>query len=307
LLIADHSIEKRVKNGLLLRSVIGMVKVLITGSKGFIGTHLVNYFKRFNIEVIEHNRSVSDIVQIDMNKELFKDVDYVFHLASTVDNYNMITNEYKDIQVNCMGTVSLMRGVKQYCPQARVVYISSFFTNNNNPLGLYGATKLCAEHITLAYARVYNLDCCIATLCNVYGEGEQINNTKKNALMRMTCELIDNKPVNVYKEKSYRYFLHVEDVCRALATIGMIGERNKQYDVCSDSPLLFSDAIKKIRTIVKSKSKLVSIEPNDFHKAVGIKKAVMDNTNLKKLNWSPNITFSKGIKRVEEWYRAKNK
>ena len=76
------------------------MKALITGSKGFIGEHLVRELIKLNYTVVLHDRTISDISEIHTIPEMFKDVDVVFHLASTINNYNILDKPFEDVKTN---------------------------------------------------------------------------------------------------------------------------------------------------------------------------------------------------------------
>src|SRR3989344_3576017 len=121
--------------------------VLITGGMGFIGSHLVRKYvqnndhtyilsrsnnKRDNIMGIENkiNLIIKDIK--DVEESDVADKDYIFHLAGTVDNYAVKEGQpYRDIEINCNGTIALLEAVKNFNPKARIIFASTFFVNGN--------------------------------------------------------------------------------------------------------------------------------------------------------------------------------
>jgi nucleoside-diphosphate-sugar epimerase len=279
-----------------------MTKILVTGSHGFIGKNLVRFLKGKDIEVVEHNREVGDIQYISGHKNLFEGVDVVYHLASTVHNYHVLDAPYEDARTNVIGTISLLEGMRLYCPTAKLVFVSSFFVNDGEPKALYGATKLCAEHICKTYSRVFGIHCVIARLGNVFGPGERVDDIKKNALMRLIINAIEGKPITIYQEASIRFFLYITDVLDALWLLPWKGENMVIYDICDSKPMNFETTILLAHNVVKSKSEIVYIEPPLFHKQVGIEVAHMNPTPLRELGWEPYVDLEQGIKLVEEWY-----
>jgi fibrillarin-like rRNA methylase len=133
---------------------------------------------------------IKDIKNI--SAEDVADKDQIYHLASTVDNYAVKEGRpYEDIEINCVGTISLLEACKNFNPAAKIFLASTFFVNGNvdkipvgpsapcNPLGLYGATRLAAEHFFHIYHKVFGLNVVIARFTNVFGDYEQGSNKKK--------------------------------------------------------------------------------------------------------------------------------
>src|SRR3989338_9143992 len=117
--------------------------------------------------------------------------DLIFHLAGSTDNYAIIEGEpYKEIELNCNTTIALLEACKKYSPKARIIFASTFFVNGNveklpvtpespcNPLGLYGATRLAAEHFCRIYHNLFGMDIIIVRFTNVFGAREQISKKK---------------------------------------------------------------------------------------------------------------------------------
>ena len=307
-----------------------MTKVLITGGLGFIGSSIAkkcieldydvtiisrNKNKLYNIRSIEDkvNLIIKDIKDITTEVE---QQDIIFHCASTVDNYNIQTDPYLDVNVNIIGTISLLEACKKYNPFVKIVYTSTFFVNGNpeylpvnykqkeEPLGLYGSTKLCTEHILKTYMRVYDLKIVIARLSNVFGIGEQSDNNKKAAFNRMINLAVNNEPIKLYDNgKITRDYIYVDDVVDALLLLSQKGIIGNVYYVGNG----IGKTLKELVDIICKEAKTNNveiIESPKFHKQVGIDSFVCDIEPLKELGWNSKITVEEGIKRVVEQYRT---
>jgi nucleoside-diphosphate-sugar epimerase len=172
------------------------MKILITGGLGFIGSTLAKkcvdlgydvtiitrtFDKINNVESILEEITILKRTDITTISSEVIGFDVIFHCASTVDNYNIFDNPYLDANTNINGTIALLEACRVHNPNVKVIFTSTFFVNGNppempvtpdmkpEPLGLYGATKLCAEHILKTYNRVFDIDIRIARLSNVFG------------------------------------------------------------------------------------------------------------------------------------------
>src|ERR1043166_8358579 len=141
------------------------MNILITGGLGFIGSALTNRLCLENQVTVlsrsEQKRSrLRDADRVRIKNMALEDIsaadcagmDLVIHCASTVDNYNILTDPYLDVRTNCAGTIALLEACKEHKP--KLLFVSTFFVYGNapklpvdelspcEPLGLYPATRL---------------------------------------------------------------------------------------------------------------------------------------------------------------------
>jgi len=147
-------------------------RVLVTGSTGFIGQHLVTALRNIGCEVVALIRSTSDtkklpsgitIMSGDLQdiKTLYEPltgVDCVFHLAAHMEFYPSKRNEELIYKVNVLGTENLVRAaIKQNVK--RFIHCSTTETigavvnppgdeySPSNPSYAYGKSKLESEKV----------------------------------------------------------------------------------------------------------------------------------------------------------------
>jgi len=307
---------------------MGKKDILITGGLGFIGSNLakkalerdfsVSLLSRSN-KKLKNIKGLEDKVQIiyknvkEIENEL-KDKDYIFHLASTVDNYNIHSDPYLDIDVNCNGTIALLEACKKYNPLAKIVFASTFFVNGNleklpankdspcNPRGLYSATRLAAEHFCKIYNDVFNLNSVIARFTNVFGPNEEADNKKKAAFNYLIKQAVEDKDIPIYGDGNFkRDYIYVEDVSDALLTLADKGKKGEVYYVGRGEGVKFIDLINiVIEEAGKGRVKYVPIP--EFHKNVGIVNYFADINPLRELGWEPKISLREGIKKTIQGY-----
>jgi nucleoside-diphosphate-sugar epimerase len=305
-------------------------KVLITGGLGFIGSHITQrcvaegYSVRLLSKTdrkIKNIQGIEDKVELvlkdirDISREDVSGVDYLFHCASTTDNYNINNAPYLDIETNCTGTIAMLEACRRHNSSVRIIYLSTFFVNGNlkelpatpeshcEPLGLYPATKLAGEHFCKIYGKVFGLDTVIARMTNVFGTHEQRNNKKKAAFNNLIELAVQGKDVPIYSNGEFtRDYIYVSDVTEALLTLAEKGERGRVYYVGNGTPIKF----KKLMEIVIQEAgsgSLVPIEPPEFHKNVGIVDYYCDNSPLRLLGWKPKVSMQEGIRKVVQEYK----
>ena len=303
---------------------------LITGGYGLIGSALANSLVG-NVTILSRSERHKERLAKKDIKIILKDlariekadiegIDVIYHLASTVDNYNVLTNPYLDVKTNINGTIRLLEICKDFANKPKIVFLSTFFVYGNeydktkipinensktDPLAIYPATKLCAESIIKLYSRLYDIPYLILRLTNVYGENEDYVNKKKGALNYLIMQAIKGETIRLYKGGNfYRDYIYVGDVVEALKFIEKKGITNDTYLIGYGKPILFKDLIDYIHRITNNKSLIQEVEPPIFHKTVGINNFVADISKIKKLGWQPKINYQEGIKKIADRYKS---
>ena len=173
-----------------------MIKSLVTGGAGFIGSNLVDRLITLGHEVVCIDNEYADndffywnknaknykvdITKYSEIKNLFKSVDYVFHLAAESRIGPSIENPLKAIDINILGTSNILQCSRDNNIK-RLIYssTSSGYGLNTLPnvetqlddcLNPYSVTKIAAEKICKMYSDFYNLPTIIFRYFNVYGE-----------------------------------------------------------------------------------------------------------------------------------------
>lgn len=305
-----------------------MKKYLITGGFGLIGSTLASKLKG---DVTLVSRSKTHIHRIDpkkfkvilkpvekLSKKDIEGTDIIYHCASTVDNYHILTDPYIDVETNIKGTIHLLELCKDLKKQPKIVFFSTFFVYGNtyeqtkkkitensptDPLAIYPATKLCTENIIKSYHAIFGIPYLIVRLTNVYGQAEDFNNKKKGALNWLIMQAVLGNELPIYKGGNfYRDYIHVDDVARAV--ISLNSKSNDIYLIGYGKPVYFKKLIEYILEETGNKSKVKQIDPPVFHKHVGVRNFVANTAKIQKTGWKPTISPQKGIIQVVNYYKT---
>jgi len=303
---------------------------LITGGYGLIGSELANSLEG-NITILTRSdknkdrvtkKGVRVLIQElkNLEKKDIESVDTIYHFASTVDNYNVLSNPYIDVETNINGTIHLLELCRDLRKKPKIVFLSTFFVYGNEydrtktpinensktgPLALYPATKLCAESIIKLYSRLYYIPYLILRLTNVYGEKEDYNNKKKGALNYLIMQAVKGKPLSIYRGGDFkRDYIYVTDVISAIKFLESKSIINDTYLVGFGEPVLFKDLIKYLNFITNKKSPIRTVNPPEFHKIVGIENFVADTSKIRKLGWKSTVDYKEGIKKIADKYTS---
>ena len=172
------------------------MKVLLTGSSGFLGSEILKYFIHNNIDIKTLGRSISNNIQIDLAKDTYNintNFDLIIHAAGKAHD----NNNYTFHDVNYLGTKNLLNSLITNPPKS-FVFISTvavYGTNEgeliseNHPLNAtdeYGKSKIDAEKLIINWCNKFNVCFTILRLPLVVGENppgnlkKMINAIKKN-------------------------------------------------------------------------------------------------------------------------------
>ena len=136
------------------------MKVLVTGSDGFIGKNLIAHLREGNeFEVLQYFNGCGESVL----RRFVAGADFVFHLAGV--------NRPQEVSEFAAGNVDLTRRLAGFISmsgrQVPVVFTSSIQAQFDNP---YGRSKRAAEDALLAHSAATNSPVYIYRLPNVFGK-----------------------------------------------------------------------------------------------------------------------------------------
>jgi len=295
-----------------------MEKILITGGAGFIGLNLVKHLhkKKNKIYVIDlpkkikrYKKKLSGCVLIPGNIEnenLFnkinKKVDTVYHLAAKCSTEFSEKMPINCLKTNVLGTTNLFNWSIKNRPK-KIVFTSSMavygkMTSNAKenynckPISIYGISKLAAENI-LFKLQSKHTKVIILRLFNVYGPGQNMENTKQGMLSIYLSQILKYKKVFIKGSLNrFRDFVFINDVISAL-TLGF--KKSNIYNVGFGKPHKVIDVIKILFHLTKNnfnkkKVKLLTKHSGDpWGNFANISK-------IKKIGWRPKFNLISGTK-----------
>jgi len=217
-----------------------MIKSIVTGGCGFIGSHLVNRLIELGHEVlvldrvhpINPNKNATYYLQ-DLSEKyskyihLFESVTNVFHLASEVSIPYCVEKPNESMANNILSTMNVLEcsrihKIKRFIfSSTSAVYgntmiIPSYETNQVDCLNTYSISKYSGEQLCKMYYDIYGLETIIFRYFNVYGEGQHKTGQYAPVMSIFKRQKENNEPITVV-DPGYqtRDFVHVSDVVYA--------------------------------------------------------------------------------------------
>jgi len=188
------------------------MRVLVTGSAGFIGSHLVQLLRsRGGIEVAEfdiRNSASQDVRSLDSVVAAAKGADAIVHLAALTLDAESVQRPAEYFETNVIGTFNVLEAAHRLGVRV-VLNASSAAAGGTTP---YGTSKLCGELLCGSYARTYGMRAANMRIFNVYGAGND-----KGVVHAFFGRIREGRPVIVHDDGEYvRDYVHVRDVAAAI-------------------------------------------------------------------------------------------
>jgi dTDP-glucose 4,6-dehydratase len=247
------------------------MRFVVTGGRGFIGSHFVNLALQRGHSVIDVDIMTycsSHVLPWDNHSSyshLKKDISELKHIpfCDVIVNFAAETHVDNSISYSCdfartnfngvHNLLELIRGKVYERPlfvqiSTDEVYgdiLNGEFTEDDpfRPSNPYSATKAAAEHLVTSYARTYGIEYLITRSSNNYGPRQY-----EEKLIAKTISCIkEGRKVPLHGDGSYmRDWIYVEDNARAILDLIESGCKNESYNISGGLHLSNKDVVNQI-------------------------------------------------------------
>lgn len=200
------------------------MKILVTGSKGFIGKNLIAELR---------NQNYSEIYEYDVDSTA-EDLDYytkncefVFHLAGI----NRPNDQKEFLEGNFGFTSILLDNLKKYNNKSSFLLASSIQALLDNP---YGISKKAGEDLLFRYNKETNSKVLIYRFPNVFGKWCKPN--YNSAIATFSYNIARDLPIIVNDKNVEMKLIYIDDLVKELIS-ALEGKENKQDDFCYVEPV----------------------------------------------------------------------
>lgn len=286
---------------------MGNLKIAITGSNGFLGSHLVNFLVKNKKDFFVFDQKKHSFFEIASLEDFVKNKDIVFHLAGA--NRDTDFNLFK---INALGTMGLLEAMVKFGKKgAKIVFASSFQvyrptsderllneTSMVEPSSVYGISKLVAEGLIQNYCLNKNLKGVILRFSNLYGLGGK---PFYNSVISTFLQFVKNDQALIINGsgEQKRDFLSVEDAVLAMQkTIDYNPQNCEIFNICSGKLFSLNQVVGIIKEVVVDRKIKVDYNKNAEEHPLFLKG---DFQKAKKiLSWAPKTDFKNEIKKIYE-------
>ncbi len=239
------------------------MKILVIGSKGFIGQHLCHYYQEqgqevWGADVVVDYVNTASYFLIDASNSDFSSVfeqqefDLCVNCSGAANVPESIKNPMRDYFLNTVNVFSILEAIRKYQPSCSFINLSSAAVYGNperlpisesdatHPLSPYGIHKLQAEQICREFSEYHQLRTCSLRIFSAYGTG-----LKKQLFWDLFQKAIKGDSFSLYGTgMESRDYIHVYDLVRAIDLIAEHSDFNADLiNVANGEEVLIKDAV----------------------------------------------------------------
>ncbi len=279
-----------------------MKNVIVTGGRGFVGSHLVDRLKEKQYDIIVIDDLSSGHIRKKKPGVCYYDTElgqFDFSVIKSKPHYFVHLGEYSRVEQSLFNYATVMRSnrnnfwkVLEYCKtnNVKLIYSASstiFADKGKNKFeSPYALSKYQNVELLKCYSDWYGLNYAISYFYNVYGPGEievGPNATVVAKFLRLKKQG-DRFAEITYPGTQTRFFTHIEDIINALELIIEYGSGD-MYGIGSDD-----------KESIIGLAKMIGLEPKIVKARQGNRqegKLVIGKTT--ELGWKPNRSLKEYI------------
>jgi len=314
------------------------MRVLVTGGKGFIGSHMVNYLKARNhwvrsVDVKEKcylKTEEDDFLRLDLTNprnamRAMKDTDWVLNFSANMGGIGFITKVRADVMhdnvlINAnLLEASVKNGVKRFFFASSACVYPQYVQESPEvqplqeqdafpayPDSCYGWEKMYAERMALAYSKDYELTIRIARYHNIFGPYGTWSGGREKAPAALCRKIALAKNPGVIEiwgdGQQTRSFLYIFDCIEATYRL-----------MESNYPLPLNIGSNRLVTISELADIIIGISGKQIRKKYnldmpqGVRGRNADLRMLREaldLPFFPKVTLEEGLKETYHWIES---
>jgi len=306
-----------------------MMRVLVTGGAGFIGSHLCehlladdhdvlcldNFFtgRRANIVKLLDNHRF-ELIRHDVIEPILLEVDQIYNLACPASPIHYQYNPVKTVKTSVMGMINMLGLAKRV--RARILQASTsevygdplvhpqpeVYWGNVNPIGLrscYDEGKRIAETLMMDYHRQNHVDTRIARIFNTYGPRMLENDGR--VVSNFIVQALRDEPLTLYGAGDQtRSFCYVDDLVDGLIRLMNVDDVHEPVNLGNPREFTIKELAEEVVKICESGSgvEYLPLPPDDP------KQRQPDISRAQTLlGWNPTIPLHEGLRKTVAYFR----
>lgn len=296
------------------------MKILIIGSKGFIGSHLVNYFTKLQFEVwqcdVVTDYTTEKYFQIDATNSDFNTIfeqvkfDVCVNCSGAASVPDSIIHPYRDFLLNTANVYSILNAIHTYNSGCKFINLSSAAVYGNpqilpikedsmiSPMSPYGRHKVMAEQILKEFHDEFEEKTCSLRIFSAFGNG-----LKKQIIWDMNKKMSESQCVEFWGTgDESRDFIHVNDIAQVVnLAIDNAKFNGETINVANGIQLRIKDVVNLYASlfgytgVVNFNGKSREGDPRYWQADISI---------IKKWGYVQSVTIEDGLKNYIKWAKG---
>jgi len=274
------------------------MKVVVTGSKGFIGTQLCKTLLNLGHDIIEIDLSLGHNVEEWKTFENLPKFDYLVHLAARIFVPESFNNPRSFYQTNIMGTLNANEACR--INNAKLVFFSSYAYGAPDYLPIdenhqvksfnpYSRSKIMGEDICKSYFADFGVKSIVFRPFNIYGP-----NQDSRFLIPSIIEQAIEGSITLKDNRPKRDYIFIDDIISAVVkSLEYEPEGSDIFNLASGVSHSVEDIVNKTISIIGKDIKVNYLNehrPNEVLDTV----ALIDKAK-NKLDWEPKTSIDTGL------------
>ncbi len=302
-----------------------MMKILVLGGNGFIGSHIVDRLLNEGYAVRIFDRSanrwqpphpqvdyfIGDFGDAPMLAEAMQGVDAVVHSISTTVPSTSNLDPIADIQSNLVNSVRLMQ-MMAMARVKRLVFISSggtvygvpqqlpvAETHPLNPICSYGVVKLAIEKYMGMFEHLHGVETLILRASNPFGP-RQGHGGVQGAVATFMQKVMADEKITIWGDGSVRRdYLYVADLA-CLCAKAIVSEETGIFNAGYGQGHTLNELILAIEKVLGKKAFVDYVQARKFD----VQDIVLDIQKARQVfDWMPQVPFEQGLKLHHDWLK----
>ena len=172
-----------------------------------------------------------------------------------------------------------------------------------DPDSPYGVSKLAAEKLGLAYAKLYGMEVVCLRYFNVYGPNQRFD-AYGNVIPIFVFRILAGEPITIFGDgEQTRDFVNVRDVVQANLKAAAAKGVSGAFNTGSGTRISVNDLVKTLQTVMPERIEVIHTDPRPFD----VRDSLADiSAASRAFGYLPAVKMADGLREYTEWARKEH-
>ncbi|RYZ90852.1 MAG: NAD-dependent epimerase/dehydratase family protein [Proteobacteria bacterium] len=296
-----------------------MMRALVTGARGFLGSQMIDRLLSEGHEVIAASRTATESDREGLSWIRYParvgdwvgaldGVGTVYHFAWSTTPSTSNERPIDDAIENVVPSIALLEALR--VQKARLIFASSGGTvygatsavkvrenSPTSPISAYGVSKLAVENYVNFYSKVYGVEATCLRISNPYGPG-QPGDKSFGAVATFARAALRGEPIKIFGDGTIvRDYLYVDDLITAILLAGKADAPVSTLNIGSGEGTSLNEIIEGLQEFLAQRLVVEYFPQRKFDVPVSILDIELARNSL---GWSPLTRFPDGLAKTLE-------